>query len=79
VRAQHDQVADPQSPQPGPGQRQRGLLTERHDGTRRLYALRSEALDQVRTVLTELWPDALHRLKAAVEANHPRTGDTDPP
>jgi DNA-binding transcriptional ArsR family regulator len=56
-----------------------GLLTERRDGTRRLYELRSEALEQVRAMLAELWPDALQRLKAAVEANHPRTGDTDPP
>lgn len=50
-----------------------GLLTERRDGTRRLYALRSEALEPLRTLLGEFWPDALARLKEAVERTHPRT------
>ncbi len=44
-----------------------GLLSERRDGTRRLYALRPESLDPVRTVLSDLWPDALGRLKRAIE------------
>jgi len=44
-----------------------GLLSERREGTRRLYALRPEALEPVRTVLAELWPDALRRLKQVVE------------
>jgi DNA-binding transcriptional ArsR family regulator len=52
--------------------KQAGLLTERRDGTRRLYALRYEALDPVRSLLAEFWPDALARLKDAVEhAHHP--------
>ncbi len=51
--------------------RQAGLLTERRDGTRRLYALRHEALDPVRSLLAEFWPDALARLKDAVERAHP--------
>jgi len=51
--------------------RQAGLLTERRDGTRRLYALRHEALDPVRSLLAEFWPDALARLKDAVEHAHP--------
>lgn len=55
-----------------------GLLTERRDGTRRLYMLRVEPLDQVRAVLAEFWPDALQRLKATVERDHPPTGDTSP-
>lgn len=50
-----------------------GLLAERRDGTRRLYTLRREALEPVRAVLAEFWPDALSRLKAAVEADHPQT------
>ena len=49
-----------------------GLLHERRAGTRRLYALDPEALSPVREVLTELWPDALDRLKQAVERAHPR-------
>jgi DNA-binding transcriptional ArsR family regulator len=49
-----------------------GLLTERRDGTRRLYTMRQEALDPVRSLLAEFWPEALARLKDAVEsAYHP--------
>src|SRR4029450_9617895 len=44
-----------------------GGLGERREGTRRLYALRPEALDQVRDFLDELWPASLQRLKDAVE------------
>jgi len=51
---------------------QAGLLTERREGTRRLYALNHEALEPVREVLSEFWPDALRRLKKAVETAHPR-------
>jgi DNA-binding transcriptional ArsR family regulator len=46
-----------------------GLLRERRDGTRRLYALRPEAIDAVRDFLDELWPSSLAGLKAAVERN----------
>ena len=44
-----------------------GLLSERRDGVRRLYALAPLALDPVREMLTELWPSALERLKYVVE------------
>jgi DNA-binding transcriptional ArsR family regulator len=44
-----------------------GLLSERRDGARRLYALDPHALDPVREMLTELWPSALERLKHVVE------------
>lgn len=46
-----------------------GLLSERREGTKRLYALRPESLEPVRTVLADLWPDALMRLKQVVEQN----------
>jgi DNA-binding transcriptional ArsR family regulator len=49
-----------------------GLLTERREGTRRLYALHHESLEPVRDLLSEFWPDALGRLKKAVETAHPR-------
>lgn len=51
-----------------------GLLTEQRQGTKRLYALRPEPLDLVRTLLEDLWPDALARLKDVVEQdlNHNR-------
>lgn len=52
--------------------KQAGLLTERRDGTRRLYRLDREALQPVRDMLEEFWPDALKRLKKAVETAHPR-------
>jgi DNA-binding transcriptional ArsR family regulator len=44
-----------------------GLLHERRDGTRRLYAFDPEALTPVRTVLAEFWPASLGRLKQVVE------------
>jgi DNA-binding transcriptional ArsR family regulator len=44
-----------------------GLLRERRDGARRLYALDPHGLDPVREVLSELWPTALERLKYVVE------------
>lgn len=58
--------------------KQAGLLTERREGTRRLYALRSESLEPVRELLSEFWPDALGRLKNAVETAHPRPSTRTP-
>ena len=52
--------------------KQAGLLTERREGARRLYALRHESLEPVRELLSEFWPDALARLKKAAETAHPR-------
>jgi DNA-binding transcriptional ArsR family regulator len=51
-----------------------GLLEERREGTRRLYRFHSDALAPVRDLLDEFWPDALQRLKRAVERDHPRQG-----
>jgi DNA-binding transcriptional ArsR family regulator len=53
-----------------------GLLNARRDGTRHMYSLRPEGLDTVRDVLAELWPDALARLKRAVEAGKTKEGKT---
>lgn len=58
--------------------KQAGLLTERREGTRRLYGLRHEALEPVRQLLGEFWPDALSRLKKAVETAHPRPTQRQP-
>jgi DNA-binding transcriptional ArsR family regulator len=49
-----------------------GVLSERRDGTRRLYAIRGEAIDSVRAYLDSLWPASLARLKRAVEADRGR-------
>ena len=46
---------------------QAGLLSERRVGTRRLYSFRPESLEPVRSILADLWPDALLRLKQVVE------------
>jgi DNA-binding transcriptional ArsR family regulator len=49
-----------------------GVLRERRDGTRRLYAVRPEAIETVRGFLDELWPASLARLKDTVETDrHP--------
>ena len=53
-----------------------GLLNERRDGARRMYSLRPEGLDTVRDVLADLWPDALARLKQAVEDGRSQKGTT---
>jgi DNA-binding transcriptional ArsR family regulator len=53
-----------------------GLLDERRDGTRRLYRFRAQSLEPVRELLDEFWPDALERLREAVERDHPRKGTT---
>jgi len=58
--------------------RQAGQLTERREGTRRLYALNHQALEPVRELLSEFWPDALSRLKKAVETAHPRPPKREP-
>jgi DNA-binding transcriptional ArsR family regulator len=55
-----------------------GLLDQRREGTRRLYRFHSDALAPVRELLDEFWPDALDRLKRAVERDHPRKGATQP-
>jgi DNA-binding transcriptional ArsR family regulator len=44
-----------------------GLVTERREGTRRLYRARPEGLDDVRAFLDEFWDDKLERLKREVE------------
>jgi DNA-binding transcriptional ArsR family regulator len=52
--------------------RDAGLVSERREGTRRLYALRPEAVEPVRRFLDELWPTSLQRLKRTVEADRGR-------
>jgi DNA-binding transcriptional ArsR family regulator len=45
-----------------------GLVTERRDGSRRLYRARPEGLEDVRDFLDEFWARGLERLKDAAEA-----------
>jgi DNA-binding transcriptional ArsR family regulator len=49
-----------------------GILRERREGTRRLYALRPEAIESVRAFVEDLWPTSLARLKHTVESDKRR-------
>lgn len=44
-----------------------GLVTERRDGTRHLFVVRTDGFDVVRQFLEGFWPDRLAALKAAAE------------
>lgn len=48
--------------------KQAGLLTERRDGTRRLYRARPEGLAQLRRLLDDMWAGALDTARRLVEA-----------
>jgi DNA-binding transcriptional ArsR family regulator len=45
-----------------------GLLSERRDGTRRLYRARSEGLDSLRHFLDDMWAAALDAARRLAEA-----------
>ena len=44
-----------------------GLVTERREGTRRIYKSRPEGLAELRTYLEGFWDDSLSRLKQSAE------------
>ncbi len=48
--------------------KQAGLLSERRDGTRRLYRARPEGADQLRQLLNDIWADALETGRRLAEA-----------
>ena len=52
--------------------RETGLVSERRDGTRRLYSVRPEGLDDLHGFLAEVVPAGLQRLKRAAEAEQRR-------
>jgi DNA-binding transcriptional ArsR family regulator len=52
-----------------------GLLTERREGTRRLYRARAEGLAGVREFLDDLWAGSLDAARAITEAERGITGD----
>ena len=52
-----------------------GLLTERRDGTRRLYRARPEGLAGLREFLDEMWAGALDAARRLVEAERGLSGD----
>src|SRR4051794_18603781 len=47
--------------------REAGLISERRDGTRRLYSMRPEGLGSLHSFLAEVMPAGLERLKQAAE------------
>ena len=48
-----------------------GLVTDRAEGTRRLYRLHDEGIDAVRAYLMEVWGDAAVRFRLAAENTEP--------
>ena len=48
--------------------REAGLLAERREGTRRIYRLRPEGLEQVRAFIDDMWDEGLRSLKREAEA-----------
>jgi DNA-binding transcriptional ArsR family regulator len=50
-----------------------GLVTERQDGTRRLYRVDSDGLAGLRAYLERFWEDALAGFKTAAEEHERRT------
>jgi DNA-binding transcriptional ArsR family regulator len=52
--------------------READLVTERRDGTRRLYRARPEGLEDLRTFLDAFWTDHLGALKREAEAEQRR-------
>ena len=46
-----------------------GLLTERRDGTRRLYRIRPQGFAQLRSFLETFWDEKLGNLKSAAESD----------
>ena len=53
------------------------LVTERRDGTRRLYRARPEGLAELREFLDAMWTSSLGSLKRAAEAEERRRGSAD--
>jgi DNA-binding transcriptional ArsR family regulator len=54
--------------------KQAGLISERRDGTRRLYSVRPEGLADLHSFLAQVLPAGLERLKQAAEEEERRTG-----
>jgi DNA-binding transcriptional ArsR family regulator len=52
--------------------KQAGLVSERRDGTRRLYRARPEGLAELLSFLDGFWEDRLERLKRAAEQEQKR-------
>jgi DNA-binding transcriptional ArsR family regulator len=49
-----------------------GLVTERRDGTRRLYRANAQAMAELRAFLDDYWTSGLERLRDVAEAEETR-------
>ena len=47
--------------------KQAGLITERRDGTRRLYAANPQALGELRAAIEAMWHEALSGMAVVIE------------
>jgi DNA-binding transcriptional ArsR family regulator len=56
--------------------REAGLLSERRDGTRRLYRARPEGIADLKAFLDEFWGDRLEALEREVEHGEGGAGAT---
>jgi DNA-binding transcriptional ArsR family regulator len=54
-----------------------GLVTDRAEGTRRLYRLHDAGIEAVRQYLESVWGDAAARFRIAAENTSPPGGETD--
>ena len=52
--------------------KQAGLVTDRAEGTRRLYRLHDEGIEAVRQYLEQVWGEAAARFTIAAENTEPR-------
>jgi DNA-binding transcriptional ArsR family regulator len=68
IAAQFDDVSRPAISQHLAVLREAGLLAERREGTRRLYRVRPEGLEELRAFLDSFWDQQLAGLKVAAEA-----------
>lgn len=51
--------------------REAGLVTERREGTRRMYSARREGLAELRRLLDDVWAGALDRARILAEREDP--------
>ena len=47
-----------------------GLVTERRNGTRRLYAANAQALGELRAAIEVMWQEALAGMATAIDEEH---------
>lgn len=71
--ASHFEVSGPAVSQHLKVLREAGLVTERRDGTRRLYSLRRDGFADIKDFVEQFWAEGLERLKYAAEAEERRT------